>query len=203
MCSAERTASRGCPFASTVRLVARADGAVGFDAGLTVYSAPRDRQLLADARAERRARERDAQVAAAAATGVDIDALTAALTLRLAAVAPPEVRITTSERGMVEVLDIRGCGARVDVLLAVAGYEGSSRSPAERVLDAGWRLLETAQDEIAEATTDPWPQQGPGALPEPRAQLSQDRAEVRLFYGAEDNPALELAALPIIDVLSR
>ena len=53
-----------------------ADGAAGFEAGFTMYSGPRDRQLLADARAERRARERDAQIAAAAATGVDIDALT-------------------------------------------------------------------------------------------------------------------------------
>jgi hypothetical protein len=37
-----------------------ADGAAGFEAGLTFYSGPRDRQLLADVRAERRARERDA-----------------------------------------------------------------------------------------------------------------------------------------------
>jgi hypothetical protein len=156
---------------------------------------------VADARAERRARERDAQIAAAAATGVDIDALTAAFAQRLAAVAPPEVQIATSERGMVDVLDVRGGGAGVDVLLAVLGYESDTRSPAERVLDAGWQLLETAQDAIAEATTDPWPQQGSGTLPDPHAQLSQDRATVRLFYGAEDNPALELAALPIIDVL--
>jgi hypothetical protein len=55
---------------------------------------------------------------------------------------------------------------------------------------------------IAEVTTDPWPQQGSGALPEPHAQLSQDNATVRLFYGSADNPTLELAALPIRDVLS-
>jgi hypothetical protein len=134
-----------------------ADDTAGFEAGLTFYSGPRDRQLLADARAERRARERDAQIAAAAATGVDIDALTAAFAQRLAAVAPPEVQIATSERGMVDVLDVRGGGAGVDVLLAVLGYESDTRSPAERVLDAGWQLLETAQDAIAEATTDPWP----------------------------------------------
>jgi hypothetical protein len=179
-----------------------ADGAAGFEAGLTVYSGPRDRQLLADARTERRARERDAEIAAAAATGVDIDALTAALALRLAAVAPPEVRIATTARGMVDVLGVRGGGAGVDVLLAVSGYESDSRSPADRVVDAGWRLLETAQDAIAEVTADPWPQHGSGTLPEPRAQLSQDGATVRLFYGAEDNPTLELAALSIIDVLS-
>ena len=179
-----------------------ADGAAGFEAGLTFYSGPRDRQLLAEARAERRARERDAKFTAAAATGVDIDALTAALALRLAAVAPPEVRITTTERGMVDVLDDKDGGAGVDVLLAVAGYESDSRSPAERVVDAGWRLLETAQEAIAEVTTEPWPQQGSGMLPEPHAELSQDSATVRLFYGPADNPALELAALPMLDVLS-
>jgi hypothetical protein len=179
-----------------------ADGAAAFEAGLTVYSGPRDRKLLADARTQRRARERDAEIAAAASTGVDIDALTAALALRLAAVVPPEVRIATTERGMVDVLDVRGGGAGVDVRLAVSGYESDSRSPTDRVVDAGRRLLETAQDKIAEVTTDPWPQHGSGTLPEPHAQLSQDRATVRLFYGAEDNPTLELAALSIIDVLS-
>lgn len=177
-------------------------GRAGFGAGLTIYSGPRDRRLLADARAERRARERGAQIAAATATGVDIDALTAALAQRLAAVAPPEVRIATSERGMVDVLDIRGGAAGVDILLSVAGYESDSRSPADRVVDAGCWLLERAQEEIAEVTTDPWPQQGSGTLPEPQAKLSQDGAAVRLFYGAADKPTLELAALPIIEVLN-
>jgi hypothetical protein len=179
-----------------------ADGAAGFETGLTVYSGPRDRRLLADARAERSARERDAQIAGAADTGVDIDALTAALSLRLAAVAPREVRIVTTERGMVDVLDVRGCGARVDIVLAVAGYESDSRSPADRVVDAARRLLEAAQDEIAEVTTDPWPHQGSGTMPEPHAQIADDNTTVRLFYGAEDNPTLELAALRIVDVLS-
>ena len=178
------------------------DRAAGFKAGLTFFSGPRNRQLLAEARAERRGRERDSHFAAASTTGVDIDALTSALALRLAAVAPPEVRIATTERGMVDVLDVNGGGAGVDVLLAVAGYESDSRSPADRVVDAGWRLLDTAQEKIAEVTTDPWPQQGSGALPEPHAQLSQDNATVRLFYGSADNPTLELAALPIRDVLS-
>lgn len=179
------------------------DAAVGFEAGLTFYSGPRDRQLLADARAKRRARERDAQIDAAADTGVDIDALTGALALRLAAVAPPEVRIATTERGMVHVLDDSGCGAGVDVLLAVAGYESDSRLPADRVVDAGRWLLEAAQDRIAEVTTDPWPQQGAGKLPSSHAQLSKDSATVRLFYGPADHQTLELAALPIIDVVSR
>lgn len=109
------------------------ESAIGFEMGLTVYAGLRDRQLLADARAERRGRERNAQIAAAAATGVDIDALAQ----RLAAVAPPEVRITSTDRGMVDVLDSRGGGAGVDVALAVAPCEGDTRSPAERVVSAG------------------------------------------------------------------
>lgn len=109
------------------------ESGIGFEMGLTVYAGLRDRQLLADARAERRGRERNAQIAAAAATGVDIDALAQ----RLAAVAPPEVRITSTDRGMVDVLDSRGGGAGVDVALAVAPCEGDTRSPAERVVSAG------------------------------------------------------------------
>jgi hypothetical protein len=170
--------------------------------GLMFYKAPRDPKLLADARAERRARERDRQITAAVATGVDIDALTAALAQRLAAVAPPEVRIASSERGMVNILDASGGGAGVDVALAVTASESNASSPAERVVDAAWRLLEAAQDEIAEVTTDPWPQRGSGSLPEPHVKLSQDRATVRLFYGSAADPALELAALSIGDVLN-
>ncbi len=179
-----------------------ADAAAGFEAGLTVYKGLRDPQLLAKARAELRERERNAQIAAAAATGVDIDALTAALAQRLAAVAPPEVRIAITQRGMVDVLDVRDGGAGVDIALAVATYESDTRSAADRVVNAGWRLLETAQDEIAEITTDPWPRRGSGTLPEPHAQVSQDGATVRLFYGAASDPVLELAALSISDVLS-
>ena len=170
--------------------------------GFAIYPGPREPKLLADARAERRARERDAQISDAVDAGVDIDALTAALAQRLAAVAPPEVRIATTERGMVEVLDVSGGGAGVDVALAVAASESEPGSPTDRVVGAAWRLLETAQEEIAEVTTDPWPRRGAGTLPEPHAQLSQDSATVRLFYGSAAVPVLELAALPIADVLN-
>jgi hypothetical protein len=172
------------------------------ESGIMFYKGPRDPKLLADARAERRARQRDRQITAALATGVDIDALSAALAQRLAAVAPPEVRIATSERGIVNILDTSGVGAGVDVSFAVAAFESNASSPADRVVDAAWRLLEAAQEEIAEVTTDPWPQQGSGTLPEPHVQLSQDRATVRLFYGSAADPVLELAALSIADVLN-
>jgi hypothetical protein len=172
------------------------------EVGLTFYEGPRDQRLLADAHAELRARERDAPIAAAAATGVDIDALTAALAQRLAAVAPPEVRIATTERGMVDVLDVRGGGAGVDLAFAVAASESDACSPADRVVLAGSRLLEAAQEQIAEVTTDPWPRRGSGTLPEPHAQLSQDSTLVRLFYGTAADPVLEHAALLISDVLS-
>ncbi len=173
-----------------------------FEAGLTVYKGPRDPRLLADAQAEHRQRERDAQITAAAATGIDIDALTAALAQRLAAVAPPEVRIATTERGMVNVLDVRGGGAGIDIAFAVSTPDSDARSPADRAIDASQRLLEAAQEEIAEVTTDPWPRRGFGTLPEAHAQLSQDGATVRLLYGSAADPLLELAALSIADVLS-
>ena len=125
---------------------------------LTFHEGPRDPQLLADARAELRARERDAQISAAASTGVDIDAPTAGLAQRLAAVAPPEVRIATTERGMVDVLDVRGCGAGVDLAFVVAASESDACSPADRVVLDGLRLLEAAQERVspppAERQTD-------------------------------------------------
>jgi hypothetical protein len=172
------------------------------EVGLTVYAGPRDPQLLADARAEVRARERDALIGVAAGTGVDIDALTAALAQRFAAVAPPEVQIASTERGVVNVLDVRGGGGGVDVARAVGASESDTCSPADRVVVAGWRLLNAAQEEIVEVTTDPWPCRGSGTLPEPHAQLSEDGTVVRLFYGPAADPVLELAALSISDVLS-
>jgi hypothetical protein len=63
-------------------------------------------------------------------------------------------------------------------------------------------MLDSAQDEIAELTTEPWPRRGSGTLPEPHAQLSQDRATVRLFHGSAADPVLALPALPITDVLT-
>ncbi|MGO9959842.1 MAG: hypothetical protein ACLP50_28350 [Solirubrobacteraceae bacterium] len=170
------------------------------ETGLVFYTGPRDPQLLAKARAKRRAVERDALIAAV--VDVDIDALTAALAQRLAAVAPPEVRIDTTERGMVDVLDVRGGDAGIDVALTVVAREGDSRSPADRVVDASQRLLEAAQEEIAEVTTDPWPRRGFGTLPEPLAQRSQDGTTVRLLYGSATDPVLELDALSIADFLS-
>ena len=104
------------------------------EVGLTFYKGPRDPQLSADAHAERRKHERDAQITAAAATDVDIDALTAALAQRLAAVAPPEVRIATTERGMVNVLDVRGGGAGIDIAFAVATPESDTCSAADRAV---------------------------------------------------------------------
>jgi hypothetical protein len=53
----------------------------------------------------------------------------------------PRCGIATTERGTVDVLDVRDGGAGVDILLAVAGYESDSRSPADRVVEAGRRLL--------------------------------------------------------------
>jgi hypothetical protein len=169
------------------------------ESGLTVFESAGISQLSDGAAAERRARERDEQIATAAATGVDVEALTAALARRLAAVAPAEVRIATSEPGMVDVLDLRGGGAGIDIAFAASMRDGST--PADRVVASGSRLLEAAQDEITDVTTDPWPRRGSGTLPEPHAELSEDRATVRLFYGASADPVLELAALPIADVL--
>jgi hypothetical protein len=70
--------------------------------------------------------------------------------MRLAAVAPTEVQITTTERGMVDVLDVRGGGAGVDVVLAVAGYASDSRSPAEDRIERHQHVHGTAAKSFVE-----------------------------------------------------
>ena len=71
---------------------------------------------------------------------------------------PSEVRIATTERGMVDVLDVRGGGAGVDLAFVVAASGSDACSPADRVVLAGLRLLEVAQERVspppAERQTD-------------------------------------------------
>ena len=60
---------------------------------------------------------------------------------------------------MVNVLDVRGGGAGVDVAFAVGWRPRATRArPPTAWSTPDWRLLEAAQEEIAEVTTDPHPQ---------------------------------------------
>jgi hypothetical protein len=52
-------------------------------------------------------------------------------------------------------------------------------------------------------STEPWPLRGGGELPTPHADLTADGDRVRLFYGDLTGPALELAPLRVLDVLSN
>jgi hypothetical protein len=73
---------------------------------------------------------------------------------------------------------------------------------ADRVQAAAASALRNAQDDLTMVTTDPWPQHGPGELPDPHAEITPDGETVRLFYGDSANPVLELEPLRIADVLS-
>jgi hypothetical protein len=84
-------------------------------------------------------------------------------------------------------------------------YHASSAqngSGADRVRAAAASALRNAQDDLTVVTTDPWPQHGPGQLPDPHAEITRDGETVRLFYGDSAHPVLELEPLRIADVLT-
>ena len=94
-----------------------------------------------------------------------------------------------------------GSGAGIDVASAASFPE--SGSGAERVRNAAVTALRQAQDELAEITTDPWPREGAGQLPAPRAEFVLDGAAVRLLYGDLADPVLELEPMQVSEVLSK
>ena len=160
--------------------------------GIVIYSTGGDPELDAEIARRRRARE----LSGLDAGDVDVDALAAALAERLRAAVFRDARVTVEDQRIV-FHDPRGGGGASDV--AFSAGVGEDRSAAERVLGAARHALETAQNELSEITSDPWPRRGPGALPDPHVELDGDR--VRLFYGNPRDPVLELEPLRIADVL--
>jgi hypothetical protein len=133
--------------------------------------------------------------------GVDVDALTDALAARLKAVAPRRALVTIQGTGFILVGDRPGTGAGIGVSPAAPSPSQPRRTDAERVRGVVQDMLETVQDEFAEISTDPWPVRGPGAMPDPHAELTPDGATIRLWYGDSTEPVLELEPLRVGDVL--
>lgn len=153
----------------------------------------------AEFQAEVARRRRELELAAMDWGEVDLDGLTRALCVRLQAVVPSVCHIVV-EGAMIWLRDAHGHGAGIDIASAASFPE--SGSSADRVRSAAAVVLEQAQDELAEVTTDPWPRQGAGELPTPRAEFTSDGAAVRLLYGELEDPVLELEPLSISEVLS-
>jgi hypothetical protein len=130
--------------------------------------------------------------------GVDVGLLTKAVAARLRQVAPHRAMVTIEDVGFIRIGDRPGTGAGIG--LTPANLD-ESRTDAERVLGVVGSALASAQDEFAEISTDPWPVFGPGSLPDPHAELSDDQTVIRLWFGDADRPVLELEPLLIADVL--
>ena len=131
---------------------------------------------------------------------VDLEALAHALASRLQTVVPAACHVTV-EAAMIWLRAADGSGAGIDVASAASFPE--SGSGAERVRNAAVTALRQAQDELAEITTDPWPREGAGQLPAPRAEFVLDGAAVRLLYGDLADPVLELEPMQVSEVLSK
>jgi hypothetical protein len=131
---------------------------------------------------------------------VDVAALADAFANRLRVVVPYAFRVS-GDRAMVLVRDWKGDGAG-GIDMAYHASSPQNGSGADRVRAAAASALRNAQEDLTMVTTDPWPQHGPGQLPDPHAEITTDGETVRLFYGDATRPVLELEPLPIADVLS-
>jgi hypothetical protein len=149
-------------------------------------------------RAELARRRREHELAALDWGGVDVEALAAAFANRLRVVVPSGVAVSV-DGAMVFLHDAQGHGAGIDIA-GHASFPQNGSGP-DRVRAAALSALRSSQDELAEVTTDPWPQHGPGQLPDPHAEITPDGETVRLFYGDSPNQVLELEPLRIADVL--
>ena len=65
---------------------------------------------------------------------------------------------------------------------------------ASRVLAACLHAMSDLQDFVAEATTDPWPNRGPGVMPEPHGRIGADGVDQ--WFGDEGRPVLTLPRMP-------
>jgi hypothetical protein len=83
-----------------------------------------------------------------------------------------------------------GLGASTSI-----GYLDPQEATAEDYADAAWNVLSMAQDVVSETIADPWPAgMGSGTdLPEPGTRV--EGQTVHLYFGAEEDPVLILAAL--------
>jgi hypothetical protein len=114
-----------------------------------------------------------------------------ALAERLAGVLPPGFSARSDGVGF--YLDAPdGLGS----MTSLAQLDAEDVEPQD-FADAAWNVLSMVQDVVSETTTDPWPAAaGPGPdLAEP--STSVHGSQVRLSFGAEDQPVL---GLPPIDL---
>jgi hypothetical protein len=145
-------------------------------------------------------RRREHELAALGWGEVDIAALADAFANRLRVVVPYAFRVSV-DGPMVLLRDWKGDSAGgLDFAYHASSPENGSG--ADRVRAASASALRNVQDDLTMVTTDPWPQHGPGQLPDPHAEITPDGETVRLFYGDSANPVLELEPLRIADVLS-
>ena len=114
-----------------------------------------------------------------------------ALAASLGAALPPGFA-ARAEGHVIHVEAPDGLGASTSL-----GYLDPGEATAEDYADAAWNVLSMAQDVVSETVADPWPAaMGPARdLAEPGTRV--EAQTVHLYYGAEEQPVLTLAAIPL------
>ena len=121
---------------------------------------------------------------------INIEALVAALSRRLAAVVPDPAD-AEPYLGYVYGTDVAGWVA------------GSDAEPPEVLIPSiAARVMETTSEHLADETAEPWPARG-GQFPGGFAPIGAEIADgvMRMWWGEAGAPILELEPLPLAEVL--
>lgn len=123
--------------------------------------------------------------------------LATALVSRLAKIVPQAVSILADDA---QIALVRG-----NEILAKADLEAmldQSGDARDLVVTALTSALSTIQDFVAEELTVPWPAAGSGrsAPTLPLPDVSMDSMQVRLWFGDEGFPVLELQPIPLEEI---
>lgn len=118
----------------------------------------------------------------------DAPTLAHALATRLVAVVPAGISVVAD--GPSVVVTSRGLGVSVD-LLSLVEQEGDKDENAQLGARA---VLDAVQDFVAEDLARPWPE---GGTPLPTPATAVRGGMLRLWYGDERDPALELPPIPL------
>jgi hypothetical protein len=119
---------------------------------------------------------------------IDAPTLAHALATRLVAVVPAGFSVVADGP---EVAVASGAWSVSIDVKALVEQEGD---PNENVQSGAWAVLSTVQDFITEELRQPWPD---GVVPLPIPATAVEGARLRLWYGDEREPVLELPPISL------
>lgn len=130
---------------------------------------------------------------------IDVSALARELAIRLTEALPPSWTASAMD-GIITVLDPRGeVSSEVDVAMLTGDEHDTTE---DRLVGAAVYTLDSIQTDLAEDTTEPWPDHSDKdyvGLPAPGAEIAG--SELRTWYGPRETPIVAFPPIRLDDVI--